>query len=177
MCTTRAPQQRGLTGPSSSLAALANVDAEERAGSFQDAASDEHNWQSDEEDGDAEEQREIPAAPRTATRAPVGMFARRESGPRHVDDVCHGQALARILGRRRGRSEGVSGLWPNDAQGSTTEDRSRKRVREDLVEGPLSGKTGLSSAGFINDPADSYDGRDDGCDAVRDIRLRFLSGA
>ena len=41
-----------------------------------------------------------------------------------------------------------------------------KRVHEDLVHRLLGGKTGLRIAGFINDPADSYDGRDDGCDAV-----------
>ena len=88
------------------------------------------------------------------------------SGAGHVDDICHGQTLVSILGRRRGRSEAISRMWPNDPRIPRWRIARGKRVRENLVQRPLGGKTGLSIAGFINDPVDSYDGRDDGCDAV-----------
>ncbi len=66
-----------MSGPSATLSALADVGAEERAGSFQDAASDERNWQSDEEDGDTEKQRE-PGRPKQRHEFRVGMFVPRE---------------------------------------------------------------------------------------------------
>jgi hypothetical protein len=76
------------------------------------------------------------------------------------------QTLVSILGRRRDRSEAVRRLWPNDPRVPRWRIARWKRVREDFVKRPLRGKTGLSIAGFINDPVESYDGRDDGCDAV-----------
>jgi hypothetical protein len=76
------------------------------------------------------------------------------------------QTLVSILGRRRGRSEAVSWMWPDDARIPRWRIARGKRVREDLVHRLLGGKTDLCIAGFINDPVDSYDGRDDGCDAV-----------
>src|SRR5688572_26442313 len=52
------PRQCGLTGPSAILGALADADAQEPADRFQHAATNERDWQSDEEDSDTEEQRE-----------------------------------------------------------------------------------------------------------------------
>jgi hypothetical protein len=59
-----------------------------------------------------------------------------------------------------------SGRGPDDAGIPRRRIARGKRVREDLVERPLGVETGLSIDGFINDPVDSYNGRDHCCDAV-----------